>query len=72
MARGQQKIQAQQKNAEKKAKLAKAASGGKKDNLAAATKVLCSVCKSPMVNLGIYKDHFQAKHPKFPLPDELK
>eukprot|EP00054_Salpingoeca_dolichothecata_P032714 m.266443 g.266443 ORF g.266443 m.266443 type:complete len:73 (-) comp30783_c0_seq1:264-482(-) len=70
MARGQQKIQAQQKAAQKAAK------GKKKvDNKAAQARALniaCQVCKAQMTNPKMYKQHFEAKHPKSPLPAELK
>ena len=48
MARGQQKLQSQAKNAEKQAKLKKAQSGGlqeHKKSAAAALVYTCSVCK---------------------------
>lgn len=73
MARGQQKIQSQQKNAEKQAKLKKAAGGG--DSKKAAAKALifsCTVCKSQMPDPKTYKQHFENKHPKAELPPELK
>ena len=71
MARGQQKIQSQQKNAAKHAKLKK----GQIDQKAAAKKALiytCPVCKSQMPDPKTYKQHFESKHPKQPLPEELK
>jgi len=48
MARGQQKIQSQQKAAEKAAKLKKAAGNSKHDNAktaAAGLKSVCTICK---------------------------
>jgi len=69
MARGQQKIQSQQKNAEKAAK-AKKASGTKKAANAALV-FSCSVCMSQMPDPITYKQHFESKHPKSPLPQEL-
>jgi hypothetical protein len=48
MARGQQKIQSQQKAAEKSAKLKKQAGNSKADNAktaAAGLKCVCTVCK---------------------------
>lgn len=45
MARGQQKIQSQQKNAEKQAKLKKAGATDQKKSAAAALVFQCSVCK---------------------------
>lgn len=72
MARGQQKIQSQQKNAEKLAKMKKAQSGDSKASAAAALKFQCKVCMTKMPDPKTYKDHFENKHPKQPLPDELK
>lgn len=71
MARGQQKIQAQQKNAAKQAKQRK----GGQDQKAAAQKALvytCPVCRSQMPDPKTYKQHFESKHPKQPLPAELQ
>jgi len=72
MARGQQKIQSQQKNAEKQAKLKKAAAGDQKKSAAAALIYTCSVCKAQMPDTKTYKQHFENKHPKNTIPDELK
>jgi len=72
MARGQQKIQSQQKNAQRQAAAKKASAA---DNKAAAAKALhytCSVCRTQMPDLKTYKQHFENKHPKSPIPDELK
>lgn len=69
MARGQQKIQAQQKNAAKKAAASK-----KSDQRGAAKKALiftCPVCRSQMPDPKTFKQHFESKHPKSPLPPEL-
>ena len=71
MARGQQKIQAQQKSAAKQAKQRK----GGQDQKAAAQKALvytCPVCRSQMPDPKTYKQHFESKHPKQPLPAELQ
>ncbi|XP_015925027.1 zinc finger protein 706 [Parasteatoda tepidariorum] len=72
MARGQQKIQSQQKNA-KKVQDAKRQQGH--DQKAAAQKALthvCTVCKAQMPDPKTHKQHFENKHPKMPLPDDLK
>eukprot|EP00050_Salpingoeca_kvevrii_P006395 m.289126 g.289126 ORF g.289126 m.289126 type:complete len:74 (-) comp12078_c0_seq1:70-291(-) len=72
MARGAQKIQAQQKAAAKKSAGAK--SHSKADAQAAAAKALkytCSVCKLPMTDLNVYRNHFDSKHSKSPKPAEL-
>lgn len=70
MARGQQKIQSQQKNAKR---LEQARKGGA-DQKAAAMKALvhtCSVCKSQMPDPKTYRQHFESKHPKVAIPPEL-
>ncbi|KAA3671735.1 hypothetical protein EG68_10012 [Paragonimus skrjabini miyazakii] len=70
MTRGQQKIQAQQRNAKKQADLKKNSVDQKK----AASKSLihsCPVCKAQMPDLKTFKQHFENKHPKSPLPSEL-
>nr|ALS04469.1 isoform A [Acartia pacifica] len=75
MARGQQKIQSQQKAAEKAAKLKKQAGHSANDQkkaAAAALKASCAVCKSQMPDPKTYKQHFENKHPKNELPAELK
>jgi ribosomal protein L44E len=72
MARGQQKIQSQQKNAEKQAKMKKAQGSDQKKSAAAALVYSCSVCKTQMPDPKTYKQHFENKHPKNPLPEELK
>jgi len=72
MARGQQKIQSQQKAQEKAKKLAKAGGPDQKKAAQAALTWQCSVCKSQMPDPKTYKQHFESKHPKAPMPDELK
>ena len=37
-----------------------------------AKKTTCAVCSLAMPNAPTYKQHFESKHPKSPLPDELK
>ncbi|GAA5851760.1 hypothetical protein JCM9279_004397 [Rhodotorula babjevae] len=68
MARGLQKEQAQAKSREKMAK----AAGGKSQlsTRAAGLKISCPACKAPMSDYKNFKDHFEAKHPKLPLPAE--
>lgn len=72
MARGQQKIQSQQKAAAKNlaAKKQKDHKDGKKTASAALT-YSCAVCKSQMPDPKTYKQHFENKHAKAPLPQEL-
>eukprot|EP00056_Hartaetosiga_gracilis_P014223 m.240041 g.240041 ORF g.240041 m.240041 type:complete len:73 (+) comp14399_c0_seq1:179-397(+) len=72
MARGLAKVQAKEKAAKK---ASKAKGQGKHDHKAARDKQLkmqCTVCKAPMSDKSVYKQHFEAKHSKLPLPDELK
>ncbi|TGZ54270.1 hypothetical protein DBV15_06238, partial [Temnothorax longispinosus] len=75
MARGQQKIQSQAKAAEKSAKLKKQQGHSANDQKKAAQKALvhvCTVCKAQMPDPKTYKQHFENKHPKNELPDDLK
>ena len=74
MARGQQKIQSQAKAAEKAAKVKKQQGHSVSDQKKAAQKALvhtCSVCKSQMPDPKTYKQHFENKHPKNQMPQEL-
>lgn len=71
MTRGQQKIQAQQKNAAKQSK-AKKGSHDQKKAAQAALVYSCPVCKSQMPDPKTYKQHFENKHPRAELPPELK
>ncbi|XP_036709369.1 zinc finger protein 706-like [Balaenoptera musculus] len=65
-----QKVQSQQKNAKKQA-------GQKKqghDQKAAAKGALvytCTVCRTQMPDPKTFKQHFENKYPKTPLPPEL-
>lgn len=73
MARGQQKIQSQQK-AQLKAK-EKAKAGNSMTQKKAAEKALvykCTVCMTQMSDLKTYRQHFESKHPKSEIPAELK
>jgi len=75
MARGQQKIQSQQKAQEKQAKLKKQAghsAANQKATAAVGLKCVCKVCMAQMPDPKTYKQHFENKHPKAPLPDDLK
>ena len=59
------------KETEKAAENYKKAQEDKKAKLAAlATK--CSNCSLPMANPANYKQHWEGKHSKLPLPAELK
>jgi len=75
MARGNQKIQSQQKGLEKAAKLKKATGNSKQDKAktaAAGLKCVCCICKTAMPDQKIYKLHFESKHSKSLMPEELK
>jgi len=75
MARGQQKIQSQQKAAEKQAKMKKQAGHSANDHKKSAMaglKSTCAICKSLMPDPKTYKQHFENKHPKNEMPAELK
>lgn len=72
MARGHQKIQSQQRNAKKQAELKKASGHDQKAAAQKALTFVCTVCKSQMPDPKTYKQHFENKHPKSPMPEELK
>ena len=58
MARGQQKIQSQQKNAERQAKMKKAKSGDNKKSAQAALVIICPVCTR---HSGFHWQHYLQK-----------
>ena len=75
MARGLQAQQSQAKAKEREAKLKKQQGSNKHDNAktaAAGLKFSCAVCRSSMPDPKTYKQHFESKHSKAPLPAELK
>uniref|UniRef100_A0A224Y4Z8 Small EDRK-rich factor-like N-terminal domain-containing protein n=2 Tax=Panstrongylus TaxID=65342 RepID=A0A224Y4Z8_9HEMI len=75
MARGQQKIQSQAKAAERAAKQKKQQGHNANSQKKAAQKALvfaCAVCKAQMPDPKTYKQHFENKHPKNPMPKELE
>uniref|UniRef100_T1JDM8 Small EDRK-rich factor-like N-terminal domain-containing protein n=1 Tax=Strigamia maritima TaxID=126957 RepID=T1JDM8_STRMM len=72
MARGQQKLQSQQKNAKKQAELKKQSSHDQKAAAQKALTFVCVICKSQMPDPKTYKQHFENKHSKSPLPVELE
>ncbi|PRP89661.1 hypothetical protein PROFUN_00003 [Planoprotostelium fungivorum] len=59
MARGHQKIQAQQKNAAKQQAAAKGVS--QIASRAAALKIQCQICKTPLTNQKQLEEHYEAK-----------
>ncbi|CAI5779168.1 Zinc finger protein 706 [Podarcis lilfordi] len=71
MARGQQKIQSQQKNAKKQAGAKKKQGHDQKAAAKAALIYTCTVCRTQMPDPKTFKQHFESKHPKTPLPPEL-
>ncbi len=71
MVRGQQKIQAQAKKAERDAKLKKQEGQDQRKYAQAKLTYVCPVCKSGMPDPKTYKQHFENKHPKSPLPPDL-
>nr|ABM55625.1 hypothetical protein [Maconellicoccus hirsutus] len=75
MARGHQKLQSQAKAAEKAAKMKKQQCHNANEQKKAAQKALvhvCAVCKAQMPDPKTYKQHFENKHPKNDMPEELK
>lgn len=75
MARGQQKLQSQAKAAERAAKAKKQQGHSATDQKKAAQKALvhiCTICKAQMPDPKTYKQHFENKHPKNEMPQELK
>ncbi|CAH1248087.1 zinc finger protein 706-like [Branchiostoma lanceolatum] len=72
MARGHQKAQSQKKNAEKQAKMKKSQSHDQKKHAGKALIYQCGVCKTQMPDPKTYKQHFESKHPKAPMPEEIK
>ncbi|XP_072530807.1 zinc finger protein 706 [Salminus brasiliensis] len=72
MARGHQKIQSQQKNAKKQAEIKKSKGHDQKTAAKAALVFTCGVCRSQMPDPKTFKQHFESKHPKNPLPPELE
>ncbi|NP_001086664.1 zinc finger protein 706 L homeolog [Xenopus laevis] len=71
MARGHQKLQSQQKNQKKQAEQKKKHGHDQKAAAKAALVFTCSVCRTQMPDPKTFKQHFESKHPKNPLPPEL-
>ncbi|XP_061074603.1 zinc finger protein 706 [Conger conger] len=71
MARGHQKIQSQQKNAKKQAEAKKSKAHDQKAAAKVALVFTCAVCRTQMPDPKTFKQHFESKHPKSPLPPEL-
>lgn len=66
MARGNQKIQAQNDRAKKLEKERKG--GSQLDAQNAGLKIVCSICRAPMTNYNCLKQHYESKHPKETVP----
>ncbi|XP_072907468.1 zinc finger protein 706 isoform X1 [Hemitrygon akajei] len=71
MARGHQKFQSQQRNAKKQAEQKKRTGHDQKTAAKAALVYTCSVCRTQMPDPKTFKQHFENKHPKAPMPAEL-
>ncbi|KAJ1193343.1 hypothetical protein NDU88_002641 [Pleurodeles waltl] len=71
MARGHQKFQSQQKNAKKQAEQKKKQGHDQKAAAKVALVYSCAVCRTQMPDPKTFKQHFESKHPKVPLPPEL-
>ena len=75
MTRGQQKVQSRLKNEQKLAKQKKAQGHDVKQQQKAAQKALvysCPVCRTQIPDVKTFRQHFESKHPKSPLPPELQ
>ncbi|KAF3833937.1 hypothetical protein F7725_025141 [Dissostichus mawsoni] len=72
MARGHQKLQSQQKNAKKQTEMKKAKGHDQKTAAKAALVFTWLVCRTQMPDPKTFKQHFESKHPKSPLPPELE
>ncbi|XP_068228474.1 zinc finger protein 706-like [Palaemon carinicauda] len=75
MARGHQKAQSQAKNMAKQQAIKSKQGHNANEQKKAALKALtfqCPVCRGMMPDPKTYKQHFENKHPKDPLPEELK
>ncbi|VDM02704.1 unnamed protein product [Schistocephalus solidus] len=73
MARGLQKLQSQQKGKERnQTQQKKHSAADHKKTAAAGLAYSCVVCKAQMPDPKTYKMHFENKHPKNDLPEELK
>ncbi|XP_012678580.1 zinc finger protein 706 isoform X1 [Clupea harengus] len=71
MARGHQKLQSQQKNAKKQAEAKKSKGHDQKAAAKAALVFTCTVCRTQMPDPKTFKQHFESRHPKSPMPPEL-
>lgn len=70
MARGQQKLQSQAKAAKRAQDLKRQQGHDQKSAAQKALTITCSVCRTQMPDPKTYKQHFENKHPKLPLPAE--
>ncbi|XP_069960279.1 zinc finger protein 706 [Cherax quadricarinatus] len=74
MARGHQKAQSQEKNKQRQAAMKKAGHNANEQKKAAmkALTFQCPICRGMMPDPKTYKQHYENKHPKEELPEELK
>eukprot|EP01040_Poterioochromonas_malhamensis_P003543 gene3543-3784_t len=75
MVRGHAKAVSQEKHAAKladKAKSMKRDSAESKRVKEAGINIVCPICKQGMPNVGVYRTHYENRHPSSPLPPELQ
>lgn len=70
MARGHQKEQSRVKAAKRQAEKGKSKGSDQRAAAAKALHYICSVCRTQVPDPKTYKQHFENKHPKAPLPPE--
>ncbi|VDM50984.1 unnamed protein product [Toxocara canis] len=71
MTRGPMKMQAKAKNLKKQEAMKKSIGHDQKGACLKSLIYKCTVCMAQMMDKRSYKEHFQSKHPKNPLPPEL-
>eukprot|EP01039_Chlorochromonas_danica_P004436 gene4436-4860_t len=74
MVRGHAKAVAQEKGqarAAEKAKSVKRSGAESKAVREEGIALTCPVCRQGMPNIGVFRSHFESKHPKSPMPPEL-
>ncbi|VDN21049.1 unnamed protein product [Gongylonema pulchrum] len=71
MTRGHMKMQAKAKNMKKQEALKKSVGHDQKGACLKSLIYKCTVCMAQMMDKRSYREHFESKHPKSPLPAEL-
>uniref|UniRef100_A0A914ZPD7 C2H2-type domain-containing protein n=1 Tax=Parascaris univalens TaxID=6257 RepID=A0A914ZPD7_PARUN len=71
MTRGPMKMQAKAKNMKKQEAMKKSIGHDQKGACLKSLIYKCTVCMAQMMDKRSYKEHFESKHPKNPLPAEL-